>query len=259
MHEMALADAEAVPGIDLEGQNLDQRLDQPGGERQAGGPQHSAPAAEAGHRLVHRHRRLPQHQPPHGPLARLGVGAMGGEGQMAADAGDVFGVDEVEAGVGPQEAGQPQPAAALPQSGGEVAGGKAPMAVDPAAEHQRREHRHDALGQGVLLELLQAAGLGDDVFGAEAFGLGQQPQVPVKDAGGGEIDHLLQPAGIETAQQLLDRIHIDALGPLRIAPGGGGVDDPVHLAQGLPVGLLLAQITHQQADARMVGRHRREP
>ena len=46
MNEVALANAEPVPGIHFDGQNADQGLNQPWPERNAGRSGHTAPAAE---------------------------------------------------------------------------------------------------------------------------------------------------------------------------------------------------------------------
>ena len=91
---------------------------------------------------------------------------MGIERQMAAHLGDVGGMDEVEAGIGPEAAGKPEVAAGVTQPGREIAGGEGAGPIHAAAEHQRGENRHTAVGQGVLLELPQTDGLGLDVFGA---------------------------------------------------------------------------------------------
>ena len=174
---------------------------------------------------------------------------------MGADRGDVGGVDEMEAGIGAQPLGQPQPGEGLLDAGCEVAGGVGIPRQHPPAKHQGGKHRHDPLRQRMDLQVLQALGLGLDVFGAIGHRFGQELQIAVEDAGGGEIDHLLQPRRIEQGEQPLYRHHIHLLGPLRIAPGGGRVDHAGGAGDRFGVGLEIAQITHQQGDARIVGGH----
>ena len=99
--KMALANAEPIPGIHLNGKNFDQGFDQPGPQRHSRGAPNPAPAAQCGDRLVNADARLTHHDPSQGALTRFPVGLMGLCSQLTANPGDVLRVDEVEAGVGP--------------------------------------------------------------------------------------------------------------------------------------------------------------
>ena len=178
--------------------------------------------------------------------------------QMRADPRDVSGMDEVETGLRTQPFGQPEPASPLLEASREVTGGEDARAIDASTEDQGGEDRHDPLGQWVLLQLLQALGLGLDVLGAVGHRLRQQLQVLVEDAGGGEIHHLLDHLGIGGRQHLLDRHHIHLLGPLGIPPGRCGVDDPRRRCDLSAVGFHIPQIPHHQFDARIRRRNGRE-
>ena len=146
----------------------------------------------------------------------------------------------MEAGISPQPAGQPQPLARIPKTCCEVAGGKWAAAIHGTAKDQSGEHGYRSLGVGVLLKLLQAQRFGLDVFGAVGLGFRQQGQAAVQDAGGGEVDDLLEPLGVEPAQQFLDGHHIDLMGPLWITPGRGRVNHSGNGGQNRSVLLLLA-------------------
>ena len=171
MDEMALADAEAIPGIHLDRQDPDQRFDQPGPEGDSRCPPHPSPAAECGDGVIDADDRLSHHHPTQGTLARLTVRFMGTCCELTADAGDVFRMNEVEAGVGAQPAGQPEPTGDFAEPLREIAGREGAGAVHTPSEHQGWEHRDDLGRQWMLLQLLQAAGLGLDVFGAVGQGL----------------------------------------------------------------------------------------
>jgi hypothetical protein len=100
----------------------------------------------------------------------------------------------------------------------------------------------------MLLELAQALGFGLDVFRAIGLSFWKQLELAIQDAGGGEVDHLLQIRWIGEAEQLFDSINIHRLSPGGIPPGRGGVDDPGGRGDGLCVGAKLAQVTDQQGD-----------
>ena len=184
MDEMALADAESVPGIHLDREDPDQGFDQPGPQRDPRSSGHTAPTTECCHGVVDADRLLPHHHPSQGPLAWLTVRLMGACDELTADPGNVLRMDEVEAGIGPKPARQPEPTTRFRQALGEIARGERAGAVDTPTEHQGWENRNDLGGQWMLLKLFQAACFGLDVFGAVGQSLRQWPQVTIQDAGG---------------------------------------------------------------------------
>ena len=172
VNEVALANAESVPSVHFNRENADQGFNQPWPERNAWRASNTAPSAESSHGVVHRDGWLTHDHAAQRPLTGLTVWLMGMCCQQAADAGDVFRMDEVEARIHPQPTGQPQPTARFSQAFGEIAGGERAAGVDSASEDQSWKDSNDLLGERVLLQIFQALGLGLDVFGAigQCFG-----------------------------------------------------------------------------------------
>ena len=104
----------------------------------------------------------------------------------------------------------------------------------------------------MLLQIPEAASLGLDVFRAVGQSFRQGAQVPVEHAGRGEVNDLLQLAGIQKRQHPFHRHHIHLFGPLGVTPGRGGVNHPVHRGQLLGKTVGVPQVPDQEADAGMV-------
>ena len=77
----------------------------------------------------------------------------------------------------------------------------------------------------------------------------------IENAGGGEVDDLLELRRIEQLQHPLHRHDIHLFGSLRIPPGGGGVNHPVHRRQLHREAIGVAQISHQQPHPGVIGRN----
>jgi hypothetical protein len=76
--------------------------------------------------------------------------------------------------------------------------------------------------------------------------------VPVQDAGGGEIRDLFDPRRIEQGQHAFHGHHIHLLGPFRVTPCRGCVNDASHACQLRREAIAVAQIAHQKPNARMI-------
>ena len=109
-------------------------------------------------------------------------------------------MDEVVAGVQPQEARQPKPVQKGSKARGEVAGGPQPTTVNPAGKDQCGENGHDLVPEGMGHQLAQADGLGLNVLRSPLLRLRQQLQITIQNAGSREIEHLLKTLVVKTGQ-----------------------------------------------------------
>ena len=96
------------------------------------------------------------------------------------------------------------------------------------------------------------SGLWFDVFGAVGQRFRQRSQMAIENAGCGEVDDLLELRWIEQLQHPLHR-RLHLLGPLRLPPGGCGVNHPGHRRQLRREAIGVAQISHQQPNPWMIG------
>ena len=126
---------------------------------------------------------MTHHHTAESSLPRLAVGFMRPGSEPTTDSGDVFGVDEVKAGINSKPAGEPEPATDLSKPFREVTGWEVAGAIHPSAEYQRREDSNDLGRQRMLLQILKTARLGLDVFGALGQSFRQWAKVPIQNAG----------------------------------------------------------------------------
>ena len=74
VNEMALADAEPIPGVHFDRQDSNQGLNQPGPQRNPWGSGNTSPTAERRHGVVNSDWLLPHNDPTQGSLAGFPIG-----------------------------------------------------------------------------------------------------------------------------------------------------------------------------------------